>query len=68
MLTIEIRNTGTGTDENANYDYSVFVNGSKIASGTVIGHNRADGWPALVKRIAEPRSGIIPLSGTDVTQ
>jgi len=53
VLTIKIINDGTGTQESANYDYFVYVNGWKIASGHVNGHNRADGWQELLRMIAE---------------
>ena len=53
MLTITIRNVGTGTDNAANYAYTVMVNGREIATGEVTGHNRADGWRELVRMVAE---------------
>ena len=51
MLTINIRNDGTGTDEAANYTYNVMVNRKVIAIGEVKGHQRMDGWRALVRRV-----------------
>lgn len=60
MLIVEIQNTAEGTNENACYRYSVFVNHKKIECGYIVGHNRDDGWAELVKSIAErhltPRS------------
>jgi hypothetical protein len=53
MLTIRIHNTGEGSNENANYEYWVFVNNREIERGEISGHNRNDGWAALVKAIAE---------------
>jgi len=53
MLTIEIINTRKGTNENAKYIYKVIVNNKVIARGEVGGHNRNDGWRALLKLIAE---------------
>jgi hypothetical protein len=52
VLTVRIINTGTGTAERANYRYRVDVNGRQIAGGELTGHNRADGWEALVSAIA----------------
>ena len=53
MLTINIRNDGTGPDNAANYAYFVLVNSKVIAMGEVKNHNRADGWRELVRRVAE---------------
>lgn len=51
MLTLKIINIG-GTNEQASYRYFVEVNGRQIASDRLTGHNRADGWEALVQAIA----------------
>jgi len=51
MLTINIRNDGTGTDDAANYAYTVMVNREVIASGEVKDHKRLDGWRALVRQV-----------------
>ena len=51
MLIIKIHNDGTGTDESANYNYSVFVNNRTIAHGRIEGHNRCDEWEELVARL-----------------
>lgn len=48
MLKILIHNDGAGTSEESSYDFSVFVNHEKIYSGHISGHNRQDGWPALL--------------------
>ncbi len=53
MLIVKIVNDGKGTNENANYIYTVFVNDQEIARGKVDGHNRNDGWKALLKLISE---------------
>lgn len=53
MLTIRIHNTGTGTNESANYDYWVYVNQREIAKGEIKGHNRDKGWVKLVGMIVE---------------
>ena len=59
MMTIKIYNVTEGSSEeteiNADYRYSVFVNDEMIAVGTVSGHNRSDGWPALLELIAKSR-------------
>lgn len=53
MLTIQILNDGTGTEECSNYTYDVFVNRDKIESGDIRGHNRKDGWRNLLKLMVE---------------
>lgn len=53
MLTIRITNDGDGTNERANYHYFVYVNQREIEHGAIQGHNRKDGWAALVKSMAE---------------
>ena len=53
MLRLAIINDGLGTDENASYEYRVYVNYELIDTGRVEGHNRKDGWRALVGMIAE---------------
>lgn len=53
MLTIRIHNTSEGSNENASYEYWVFINNMEIARGEISGHNRNDGWAELVKSIAE---------------
>lgn len=52
MLIVRIHNDGTGTDASANYTYEVLVNNEVVESGRVIGHDRSDGWPALLLDIA----------------
>ena len=51
MLTINILNDGTGTNESSNYEYAVFVNNVCIATGQVKGHNREDGWIYLLSEL-----------------
>lgn len=53
MLTLRIHNDGTGTRENSNYRYFVFVNGIEIDRGEIDGHNRDDGWASLIRDISE---------------
>jgi hypothetical protein len=53
MLTIQIRNDGTGTNESANYDYTVYVNSTLVASGRIESHNREDGWRKLLQRLVQ---------------
>lgn len=51
MLTIRLLNDGTGPHDAANYQVTVLVNLTIIWTGRVEGHNRADGWPALVSKM-----------------
>jgi len=51
MISLHIINDMTGTDASANYTYRVEVNGQQIATGRVEGHNRADDWRALIRRL-----------------
>jgi hypothetical protein len=53
MLIVKIVNDGKGTNENASYIYTVFVNDQEIARGEVGGHNRDEGWKPLLKLIAD---------------
>lgn len=53
MLEIKVVNDTTGTNEKANYIYMVTVNFECIGTGRIEGHNRNDGWAALLKMIAE---------------
>ena len=53
MLIVKIVNDGKGTNENASYIYTDFVNDQEIARGEVDGHNRNDGWKTLLKLIAD---------------
>lgn len=56
MLTIEVHNNRTGTNENANYHYYVCVNGNEIARGSIMGHNRSNGWTSLISLIIEQQT------------
>ena len=51
MLTIYIQNDATGSDDSANYDFSVLVNGREIDSGRITGHRRDEDWHALLNRL-----------------
>ena len=53
MLIVKIVNDGKGTNENASYIYTVFVNDQEIARGEVGGHNRDHGWAVLLSKIAD---------------
>ena len=53
MLTIKIRNTGTGTQECSHYEYAVLVNDELISLGGIANHNRNDGWVKLVEMLCE---------------
>lgn len=52
MLTIRVHNDDTGTEESANYNVRVSVNGKPIWQGRVTGHDRKEGWPELLRQIA----------------
>jgi hypothetical protein len=52
MLLILVHNDGTGSEETGNYDYEVRINNEVIERGRIQGHNRKDGWRALIKEIA----------------
>jgi hypothetical protein len=53
MLTIRLRNDGTGSNDHANYDAVVRVNERVIWQGRVEGHDRDQGWPALLRQLAD---------------
>jgi hypothetical protein len=53
MLILLIHNDGTGANNNANYDVEVRVNERLIWQGRVEGHNRDDGWPMLLRQLAD---------------
>jgi hypothetical protein len=53
MLTVEIVNDCTGTDESANYGYRVLVNDQIIHRGSVSGHNRNDPWINLIRLLID---------------
>jgi len=52
MLTVQVWNT-SDLAPTSDYSYAVYINRDCIATGSVKGHERAKGWPALVKQIAE---------------
>lgn len=52
MLIVLIHNDSTGTDDHANYDVEVRINKHTLWRGRVIDHDRADGWPELLKIVA----------------
>ena len=52
MLTITLVNEGK-TGDGYEYRYDVRVNYKTIASGKVTGHDRADGWEALVQLVVD---------------
>lgn len=53
MLMIFIHNDGSGTNESANYEYEVRVNDETLERGIIKGHNRDDGWRALLAQIVK---------------
>ena len=52
MLIVKAENVG-GTETSAEYDVEVYINDRMIWCGVVTGHNRVDGWDALLHRIAD---------------
>ena len=60
MLTIQIHNDGTGTQEFGNYRYRVMVNSTVIESGDVKGHRRGQGWQKLVALMLENSLFMMP--------
>ncbi len=53
MLIVLVHNDGTGTEEQANYDYEVRINKEVIEHGRILNHHRKDGWQALIREIAD---------------
>ena len=53
MLIVLVHNDGTGTEKRANYDYEVRINNEVIERGHIQGHDRKDGWQALIREIAD---------------
>lgn len=62
MLTIRLRNTGKHPQfpTLCDYEYIVDVNGRIIESGTVNDHTRADGWRALLLKLAQLEDERVP--------
>lgn len=52
MLTIQIWNVSDLAPV-SDYHYAVYVNREQIATGSINGHTRDDGWAILVKKIAD---------------
>jgi hypothetical protein len=52
MLSIELVNKRQ-RESIADYYFKVKVNGAVIAEGWLEGHNRSDGWQALVKKFGD---------------
>ena len=51
MFIVYVHNDGLGSDVSASYDVEVRINRNPLWRGKVNGHNRKDGWPALLKTI-----------------
>jgi hypothetical protein len=51
-LIVYLRNI-TGLADVSDYEAEVYVNYNRIYASTVKGHKRADGWQALLKKLAE---------------
>jgi len=63
MITIQLTNI-SDLEPISDYHYNVFINKGLIASGVVLGHHRSDGWPALVKMLADAhlKASLTPLT------
>lgn len=53
MLIITFQNDGKGSNEDASYEVVVKVGFRTIYRGRLTGHNRDNGWPALLAMFAE---------------
>ncbi len=56
MLIIYITNDRTAKKPLGNYVYQVKVNARDVARGEIKGHNKDDGWKALVKMLLNRES------------
>lgn len=56
-LLLVIHNDGSGADDAANYNVTVFVNRTPIDVVRVEGHNRKDHWTTLVQRVVNVARG-----------
>ena len=52
MLIITLRNISELAPI-SDYEYKVYVNNRKIAEGTVVSHQRDEGWEVLVGKLAD---------------
>ena len=64
MMIITLRNCENIVDDFCNYEYSIYMNKKKIATGKVFNHNRKNGWQGLVKKLAASVKNAIPFSNT----
>jgi hypothetical protein len=62
VLIVALRNISDLADV-SDYDFEVYINRTRIASGTVRGHERARGWAALLKLLAEQAEGLLKDKG-----
>jgi hypothetical protein len=58
MLIVLIHNDSTGTDEKANYNVEVRANYQTIFTTRIEGHNRKNGWAALLARVVTAARGV----------
>lgn len=65
MLIITIQNDKTGTLKNRNYNYSVYVNTQKLATGRVEGHDPSKGWQGLITQLADTVDTATPANTLD---
>ena len=52
MLTLRIKNDGTGTEKTGNYDCTVGINGRELARCRIEGYAREYGWLTLLRWVA----------------
>jgi hypothetical protein len=52
MLTVQIWNVSDLAPV-SDYHYAVYINREQIATGSVLGHTREDGWAVLLKKLAD---------------
>ena len=60
-LIVVFHNDASGTDESANYNVTVYVNQRVIATDRVEGHNRAQSWRELIRRLSNKNADRPPL-------
>jgi len=63
MVEIKIWNDETKTGDFADYEYTVRIGDKIIESGKIVGHNKNNGWRALLVWITTPpqfRSALRP--------
>ena len=64
MLTLQIWNVSDLAPV-SDYHYAVYINREQIATGSVNGHTRDDGWAILVKKLAEAHIAVTTITTPD---